>query len=152
QLLPGGDTRNGTHFAPYPSYLDHGHGTAVVDVDGNELLDFTFNSTSLIHGHAHPVVTRAIAAQASRGTAWNAPNATLLQLAELLRTRVPSLQLVRFCNSGTEANMQALKAARAFTGRDRILKMDGAYHGTYEGVEWNMNRADRRSVPATGGL
>jgi len=152
RFLPGGDTRNGTHFQPYPSYLDYGHATTVVDVDGNELLDFTFNSTSLIHGHAHPVVTRAIETQASRGTAWNAPNATLLQLAELMCARVPSLELVRFCNSGTEANMHALKAARAFTGRDRILKMDGAYHGTYEGVEWNLDAADPRSAPATGGL
>jgi glutamate-1-semialdehyde 2,1-aminomutase len=151
-LLPGGDTRNGTHFQPYPSYLDHGRGVTVVDVDGNELLDFTFNSTSLIHGYAHRVVTRAIETQASRGTAWNAPNAALLRLAELLCARVPSLELVRFCNSGTEANMHALKAARAFTGRDRILKMDGAYHGTYEGVEWNQDPADPRAVPATGGL
>jgi glutamate-1-semialdehyde 2,1-aminomutase len=130
--LPGGDTRNGTHFEPYPTYIESGHGTTLRDVDGNEILDFTFNSTSLIHGHAHPVIVEAIRNQAARGTAWNAPNATLLPLAQLLCERVPSLDLVRFCNSGTEANMLALKAARAFTGRDVILKMTGAYHGTYD--------------------
>lgn len=153
-LLPGGDTRSGTHFEPYPSYIDAGRGTTLVDVDGNELLDFTFNSTSHIHGYAHPAITTAIAEQARRGTAWNAPNASLLKLAGLLRARVPSLELVRFCNSGTEANMHALKAARAYTGRDRILKMDGAYHGTYEGVEMNMagSSSDPRPVPATGGV
>ncbi len=153
-LLPGGDTRSGTHFQPYPSYMDAGHGTTLVDVDGNELLDFTFNSTSLIHGYAHPAITKAIDEQAKRGTAWNAPNASLLKLARLLCARVPSLELVRFCNSGTEANMHALKAARAFTGRDRILKMDGAYHGTYEGVELNLaaSSSDPRPVPATGGV
>jgi glutamate-1-semialdehyde 2,1-aminomutase len=153
-LLPGGDTRSGTHFQPYPSYMEAGHGSTLVDVDGNELLDFTFNSTSLIHGYAHPAITRAIDEQAKRGTAWNAPNASLLKLAALLCARVPSLELVRFCNSGTEANMHALKAARAYTGRDRILKMDGVYHGTYEGVELNMagSSSDPRPVPATGGI
>src|SRR6266849_6202061 len=68
-LLPGGDTRRGTHFQPYPSYMEAGHGSTLVDADGNELLDFTFNSTSLIHGYAHPAVTRAIDEQAKRGTA-----------------------------------------------------------------------------------
>jgi len=125
-----------------------------VDVDGNELLDFTFNSTSLIHGYAHPAIVEAIKRQAERGTAWNAPNPQLVQLAELLCTRIPSVETVRFCNSGTEANMQALKAARAFTGRDLILKMQGAYHGTYEGVELNMAAPplDARAAPATAGV
>src|SRR5215469_6401442 len=135
RYLPSGDTRYGTLFSPYPTYVEAGHGCYLVDVDGNELLDFTFNSTSLIHGYAHPAIVEAIKRQAERGTAWNAPNPQLVQLAKLLCTRIPSVETVRFCNSGTEANMQALKAARAFTGRDLILKMDGAYHGTYEGVE-----------------
>ncbi len=143
-VMPGGDTRSGTHFHPYPAYIDAGRGPYLVDADGNELLDFTFNSTSQIHGYAHPAIVETIQDQAHRGTAWNAPNTSLLDLARLLCDRIPSLELLRFCNSGTEANMQALKAARAFTGRDRILKMDGAYHGTYEGVEVN------RAGPAAG--
>jgi glutamate-1-semialdehyde 2,1-aminomutase len=150
--LPGGDTRHGTLFQPYPTYIDAGHGSYLVDVDGNELLDFTLNSTSLIHGHAHPAIVQAIQQQAGRGTAWNAPSAVLVELAELLCARIPSLENVRFCNSGTEANMHALKAARAFSGRDLILKMDGAYHGTYEGVELNMGVPAPRAVAATAGV
>ncbi len=133
--FPGGDTRDGTVFRPYPTYIDHAEGAYLYDVDGNALLDLTNNASSLIHGHAHPAIVGAIREQAARGTAWQAPNEQQLQLAEMLRERVPSLERVRFCNSGTEANMMAIKAARAFTGRDRILKMDGAYHGTYEGTE-----------------
>lgn len=148
--LNGGESRSGTFFRPYPTYIDRGQGVELVDVDDNVLLDFTFNSTSLIHGHAHPAVVQAIQQQAARGTAWNAPNATLLALAELLCTRIPSLEAVRFCNSGTEANMVAVKAARAFSGRDLILKMDGAYHGTYEGVEINLSQ-DARPVAASAG-
>src|SRR5215469_16515514 len=154
RYLPSGDTRYGTLFSPYPTYVEAGHGCYLVDVDGNELLDFTFNSTSLIHGYAHPAIVEAIKRQAERGTAWNAPNPQLVQLAKLLCTRIPSVETVRFCNSGTEANMQALKAARAFTGRDLILKMQGAYHGTYEGVELNMAAPplDPHAAPATAGV
>ena len=135
--LPGGETRTGTAFAPYPTYMDRGEGNYLYDVDGNRLLDFTNNATSLIHGHAHPALVRAIQQQAARGTGWHAPHESQARLARLLCERVPSLERVRFCNSGTEANMNAIKAARAFTGRDRIVKMDSAYHGSYEGVEFD---------------
>jgi glutamate-1-semialdehyde 2,1-aminomutase len=149
--LTNGESRSGTLFRPYPTYIERGQGVELIDADDNGLLDFTFNSTSLIHGHAHPAVVEAIQRQAARGTAWNAPNATLLQLAELLCRRIPSLETVRFCNSGTEANMVAIKAARAFSGRDVILKMDGAYHGTYEGVEINQ-APDATPVAASAGV
>src|SRR5437879_1834178 len=132
--LPNGDTRAGSTFPPYPTYVDRGAGSYLHDIDGNVLLDFTNNNTSLIHGHAHPAIVEAIQQQAARGTAWAAPNAQQVRLARILCERVPSLDRVRFCNSGTEANMQVIKVARAFTGRDKILKMDGAYHGTYDGV------------------
>ena len=113
--LPGGDTRTGTLFAPYPTYMDRGAGNYLYDVDSNRLLDFTNNATSIIHGHAHPALVRAIQRQAARGTGWNAPHASQSRLAQLLCERVPSLERVRFCNSGTEANMNAIKAARACT-------------------------------------
>ena len=86
-------------------------------------------------GHAHPDIVAAVQRRVAEGTAWNAPNAGQVELAEILCARVPSLDQVRFCASGTEANMQVIKAARAFTDRDLIIKMDLAYHGTYEGVE-----------------
>lgn len=125
--LPGGDTRHGTTFPPYPTYMDHGECVYLYDIDGNSILDFTNNATSLIHGHAHPAIVRAKQQQAARGTAWHAPNELQLHLAQMLCERVPSLERVRFCNSGTEANMLAIKAARAFTGRDRILKVGAAF-------------------------
>ena len=157
--LPGGDTRTGTVFAPYPTYMDRGAGSYLYDVDGNRLLDFTNNATSLIHGHAHPALVRAIQQQAARGTGWNAPHESQARLARLLCERVPSLERVRFCNSGTEANMNAIKAARAFTGRDRIVKMDSAYHGSYEGVEFdgaadsaNGATSTARLVPTSRGV
>ena len=134
--LPGGDTRTGTAFRPYPTYFTHGEGSYLHDVDGNEILDFTNNATSLIHGHAHPEIVKVLEHQLACGTGWSAPNSHQIHLAQILCQRVPSLERVRFCNSGTEANMQAIKAARAFTGRNRILMMDGAYHGSYEGTEF----------------
>ena len=135
KTLPGGESRTATWFAPYPTYIASGLGSTLTDIDGNALVDFTFNSTAVIHGHAHPDIVAAVQRRVAEGTAWNAPNAGQVELAEILCERVPSLDQVRFCASGTEANMHAIKAARAFTDRDVIIKMDLAYHGTYEGVE-----------------
>ena len=133
-VLPGGGTRTGTVFAPYPVYFECGKGSYLYDVDGNRFLDFTNNATSLIHGHAHPAIVNAIRRQAGRGTAWAAPNPHQLRLGEVLCARLPGIERVRFCNSVTEANMQAIKAAPAFSGKDGILMMDGAYQGAYEGL------------------
>ena len=137
RALPGGESRTATFFKPYPTYIDSGHGTHLTDLDGNRLLDFTFNSTSMIHGHTHSEIVQEIQDRIAQGTAWNAPNVGQVDLAEMLCERVSSFERMRFTNSGTEANMQAIKAARAFTGRSLIVKMDVAYHGTYEGVELN---------------
>ncbi|MDQ3808962.1 MAG: aminotransferase class III-fold pyridoxal phosphate-dependent enzyme, partial [Chloroflexota bacterium] len=141
QYLPGGDTRTGVGFAPYPTYIESAQGCYLYDLDGNALLDLNNNASSLVHGHAHPAIVSAVQAQAARGTGWLAPSPLQVELARALCERVPSLEQVRFCSSGTEANMQAVKAARAFTGRDRILKMAGAYHGTYDGLELNGHGA-----------
>ena len=105
------------------------------DVDGNVYLDLLSNFTSLIHGHAHPRITAAIATQAAKGTVYAAPVEKQLALAEEITRRVPSMQRVRFANSGTEAVMNALRVARAFTGRRKFLKMEGGYHGSYDPVE-----------------
>jgi glutamate-1-semialdehyde 2,1-aminomutase len=134
-LLPGGDTRTGTFFAPYPLFIERGSFDRIYDADENEYFDFLNNFTSLVHGHAHRDVVRAATRQLGRGTAQAAPHEGQLLLAERLQQRVPSLERIRFCNSGTEAVMQALRAARAFTGRPLILKMEGAYHGTYDATE-----------------
>ena len=151
-FLPNGETRTGTAFLPYPTYFERGAGSFLYDVDGNAILDFTNNATSLIHGHAHPAIVGALQRQAALGTAWAAPNPQQVRLAQMLHERVPSLERLRFCNSGTEANMHAIKLARAFTGRDKILKMHGAYHGTYEGVEFDSHPASQQSAPVTRGI
>jgi glutamate-1-semialdehyde 2,1-aminomutase len=133
--LPGGDTRTGTFFAPHPVFIARGEGCVVHDVDGNSYVDFLNNFTSLVHGHAHPEVMAAVRRQLDMGSAHAAPIEPQLELAERLQKRVPSLERVRFTNSGTEAVMQAIRAARAFTGRTLLGKMRGGYHGSYDATE-----------------
>jgi glutamate-1-semialdehyde 2,1-aminomutase len=132
RVMPGGDTRTGTFYLPYPTYMDRGEGSELVDVDGNRYVDFLGNYTSLIHGHAHPRIAAAIAEQASLGTALGYPSEHQIALAELLTARIPALEQLRFCNSGTEAVMNAIRAARAFTGRRMIVKIEGGYNGAYD--------------------
>ena len=129
--LPGGNSR-GTHHDPNPVFVDYGEGHYFYDADGNRYLDFMLNATSLIMGHANPIVVEAIAEQAGRGTGFVGPNERAMRLARILCERVPSLDKVRFVNSGTEATLNAIRAARAFTGRHKIAKFSGAYHGSHE--------------------
>ena len=131
RYLPGGDTRNSIFWAPYPIYIDHGEGCHTWDVDGVDRLDFIGNMTSLMLGNAYPPVVQAIQEQASRGFVYNAPNEYQIRLARLLCQRVPSVEMVRFANSGTEATLNAIRAARALTGKTKIAKCEGGYHGTH---------------------
>jgi glutamate-1-semialdehyde 2,1-aminomutase len=158
-VMPGGTTRTTTYFDPYPLFIDRGEGCRIWDVDGTERLDMLGNYTAMILGHAHPKVVEAIREQAGRGTAFAAANAIEGELAAILCERVPSLDLVRFCNSGTEATMFALRLARAFTGRPKIARIEGGYHGTHDLAEVSAHPdvaeagpADRpRSVPDSMG-
>jgi glutamate-1-semialdehyde 2,1-aminomutase len=135
QVLPGGNTRHTVCFRPFPVYARSGSGCHVTDEDGVRRIDFVNNYTSLIHGHAHPVVTQAIEEQVRRLVAVGLPTANEVELAELLVERLVGVEQVRFANSGTEAVMMAIKAARAFTGRQRIAKVEGADHGGYDHAE-----------------
>ena len=137
--LPGGNTRTTVFMQPYPIYAARGEGCRVWDVDGNEYIDCINNFTSLIHGHAHPVLVEAARQQLALGSAFGLPTASEIDLAELLASRLPSVDQVRFANSGTEAVMMALKAARAFTGRPKIAKCEGAYHGSYDYAEVSLD-------------
>ena len=130
--LPGGNSREGQHFDPNPIFVDYGEGHYVYDVDGIRYLDFVMNATSLILGHANPSVVSALTKQASKGTSFAGPTESQSRLAKILCERVPSLDSVRFVNSGSEATMHALRAARAFTGKHKIAKMEGGYHGSHE--------------------
>jgi glutamate-1-semialdehyde 2,1-aminomutase len=120
---------------PYPIYADHAEGCWITDVDGNRFIDFVNNFTALIHGHGRKEILDVIAGQAHRLISAILPSEAELQLAELLQERIPSVELVRFMNSGTEAVMIAVKAARAYTGRSKIAKIEGAYHGQYDLIE-----------------
>ena len=137
--LPGGDTRNVLFYPPYPTFIDRGSGCRLFDVDGNEYLDFLSNYTSVIHGHAHPRIVAAITEQSAKGTAHGGPVELGIVLAEMLCARVPSVERVRFANSGTEAVLNAIRGARAFTGRSKILKMEGGYHGSYDAAEVSVD-------------
>ncbi|ANK81700.1 MAG: hypothetical protein TEF_13515 [Rhizobiales bacterium NRL2] len=138
QVLPDGGSRSTTRLTPHAIYVKEGHGSKVVDVDGNELIDFNNNFTSLIHGHAHAGVVAALQEQAARGTAFSFATEAEIELAETLTARVEGWDMIRFCNSGSEAVMNAIKAARAYTGRPRIAKCEGAYHGSYDFAEVSL--------------
>ena len=137
-VFPGGDTRSSAHFGPYPLVMEKASGCRLTDVDGNELLDFMNNFTSLIHGHAHPDVVAAIEHQAPLGSAYAAPNLKQIELAELIVDRVASIEQLRFTSSGTEGTLMAIRCARAVTGRQKIMKMEGGYHGSYELAEVSL--------------
>jgi len=137
-VLPDGGSRSSIRMLPYPLYLASARGKHVVDVDGNEYVDLNNNFTSLIHGHSHPAIVEAVSEQISRGTAYSFLNETEVELAELLCSRVPGFDQIRFMNSGTEAVMNAVKVARAYTGRPAIAKCENAYHGTFDTVEVSL--------------
>ena len=135
RVMPGGNSRHSIALAPYPVYAGHGRGSRIVDGEGEERIDFLNNFTSLILGHADAQVTNAVQKQLELGTAFTLPTQVDVELAELLVERVPYIDQIRFCNSGSEAVMMAVKAARAFTGRSKIAKFEGAYHGIYDYVQ-----------------
>jgi len=134
QVMPGGNSRTTTFFDPYPFYITRGAGPRIWDADGTERLDFNGNYTSLILGHAPASVVEAVTEQATRGMSYPGPSEHEVKLADLLTTRIPSMEVVRFANSGTEATMNAVRAARAFTERSKVAKFEGAFHGTHDGV------------------
>ena len=159
-VMPGGNSRTTTFFDPYPFYIERGYGAHVVDADGNDRLDFNGNYTSLILGHAPPEVVKAVQEAAALGTSFPGPTEHEIRLAEMLTRRIPSLERVRFTNSGTEATMNAVRVARAFTGRPKIAKFEGAFHGTHDTVLVSVTpdagaaggRKRPKSVPSSDGI
>ena len=138
KVFPGGDTRASDHYSPYPLTMKKAEGCILTDIDGNEILDCMNNFTSLIHGHAHPDIVDAVSRQAALGSAYAAPSMNQIELAELITERVSSIDKMRFCSSGTEGTLMALRCARAATGRQKIMKMEGGYHGSYELAEVSL--------------
>ena len=132
EVLPGGvdsPVRAFQAVGGVPRFIDRAAGAIVEDVDGNRFIDYVMSWGPLIHGHAPRPLIKAITAAAKKGTSFGAPSALEHELGEAVRTLVPSMERVRFVSSGTEATMSAIRVARAFTGRDRIIKFEGCYHG-----------------------
>jgi glutamate-1-semialdehyde 2,1-aminomutase len=137
QVMPGGVSSPVRAFKAVggdPIVIASGIGARVRDVDDNEYIDYVGAYGPLILGHAHPAVTEAIAKAAERGTAYGATTEAEVELAGMISAAAPSMELVRFVSSGTEATMSALRLARAYTARDRILKFEGCYHGHADGL------------------
>ena len=134
RYLPGGSSRGTAYFDPYPHFIERGKGSYVYDVDGNKYLDFMINATSLILGHANRHISAVIKDQIDLGAAYSGPTESQINLAEILCTRIPSIDTIRFTNSGTEATMMAIRAARLYTGKEKIVKIEGGYHGSHEYV------------------
>jgi glutamate-1-semialdehyde 2,1-aminomutase len=132
-LIPGGTPAGLGFMNPYPLYIDHGDGAYVWDADGNKMLDVMAGDWLLILGHCNPGVVQATSEQLAKGTTFCSPHVSLgAEYAELLTSRLPSMERIRFTASGTEATMTALRLARVFTGRGKIAKMRGGYHGTHD--------------------
>ncbi|MBS0366336.1 MAG: aspartate aminotransferase family protein [Proteobacteria bacterium] len=153
RVLPGGITRIQPWQDPFPVYASHGEGAYVVDVDGTRRVDFLNNFASLIHGHAPRLVVEAVQNRVARGTAFTLPTREEVDLAEAISSRAERLEQLRFSNSGSEAVMCAIKAARALTGRPAIVKCEGAYHGSYDFAEVSLDStpSDWGAVPASIG-
>ena len=156
-VLAGGNSRLTAYFAPFPFYVERGEGCAIYDLDGNRRLDFYNNATSLILGHCNPQVTAAVMAQATRGSAFANPTGPEIELATLLTSTVPSVQRLRFTNSGTEGVMLAMRAARTYTGKPKIAKIEGGYHGTSDHVSISVtthtgSAEDPQPVPSSRGI
>jgi len=132
EVLPGGvnsPVRAMGAIGRSPIFVDRGEGAELIDVDGNRFIDYVCSWGPLIHGHAHPVVLDAVAAAAAKGTSFGAPTAAEVELAVQVARRIDGAEMLRMTSSGTEATMTAVRLARAATGRERLLKFAGAYHG-----------------------
>jgi glutamate-1-semialdehyde 2,1-aminomutase len=139
QVIPGGDTRNATHHHPYPSFISDASGTRLSTIDDTELVDFLNNYTVNIHGHAFEPVVDAICTRYKSGNSPGGPVEEFVSLAECLVQRTASVEKIRFCNSGTEATMHAIRGAMAYSGNELVLKVNGGYHGSHDTVQVDVH-------------
>jgi glutamate-1-semialdehyde 2,1-aminomutase len=132
--FPDGVTHDIRHFAPFPIYVDHALGARKWDVDGNEMIDYVIGHGALLLGHAHPTLVRAVTRQIQKGTHYGASTELEMEWAGWIRKLVPSAQKVRFHSSGTEATMMAVRLARAYTGRNKLVRFALNFHGWNDSV------------------
>jgi glutamate-1-semialdehyde 2,1-aminomutase len=149
-VLPAGVSYAIRHFEPYPFYTARAKGSKLFDVDGNEYVDFWLGHTALILGHSPPAVVEAVKKQLENGTHYGTSHELEIKLAEQIVKIVPSAEMVRFTNSGTEANMYATRLARAYTDRSKIAKFEGGWHGGYDALHISVKYPF--DVPESAGL
>lgn len=147
KVLPGGVNSPVRAFHPYPFFIDSGDGSRIYDVEGNEYVDYCLGYGPLILGHKHPEVVRAIQNQLKKGIHFGIPNEAETGLAEKIVYHVPCAEMVRFVNSGTEATMNAIRLARAYTGREKVLMFDGAYHGAHDHLLFEVGKRKSPGIP-----
>jgi len=133
-LMPGGVNSPVRAFEPYPFFTSHAKGSKLYDVDGNVYIDYCLGYGPLILGHAHPRIVEAVREQLEKGTMYGTPTEAEVELAELVARSVPCIEMIRLVNSGTEATMHAVRVARGYTGRSKIVKFEGCYHGAHDYV------------------
>src|SRR5207247_1153465 len=134
ELIPGGVNSPVRNYSPYPLFVASAKGSRFRTVDGEEFLDYCMAYGALLDGHADEEVVEAVQKALGRGSLYGQPTEMEVELASLIRNLVPSMEMVRLVNSGTEATMHSLRLARAFTGRRKILKFEGGYHGAHDSV------------------
>jgi len=132
RYMPDGISRSGVPYQFYPIFLERGEGQYLYDLDGRRILDLVNGHSALALGHAHPAVVAAVAQQVTRGTGLGLMESTEVELAAMLQERFPSMELLRFTASGTEATMYAVRLARAFTRRPKFARFEGSYHGLHD--------------------
>jgi glutamate-1-semialdehyde 2,1-aminomutase len=150
KVLPAGVSYGIRYFEPYPFYTARAKGSKLYDVDGNEYVDFWLGHTALILGHSPPAVMNEVKKQLENGTHYGTSHELEVALAEQIAKMVPSAKMVRFTNSGTEANMYATRLARAFTGRSKIAKFEGGWHGGYDALHKGVKYP--YDIPESAGL
>ena len=133
-FLPGGVESNFRHLDPFPFYASRAEGSRIYDIDGNEYIDFLLSQGAILFGHRKRDIEAAVTRQLKKGANTAIPTELCADVAEMISRYVPSVRLLRFTNSGTEATMHALRTARGFTGRDKIAKPEGGYHGVHDYV------------------
>src|SRR5213594_5152768 len=148
--IPGGITHDIRHLAPFPTYVERAAGTRKWDVDGNEYIDYWMGHGALFLGHCHPAVVKAVQEQMARGTHLGACHELEVRWAELVTQLIPCAELVRFTMSGTEATHLAMRVARAYTGRSKIVKFTGHFHGWHDGAVAGVNPP--YEVPMSAGV
>src|SRR5579864_4844777 len=127
--MPGGNTRTVLHYSPFPVTFRKAEGCTLTDIDGHRYTDFLGEYSAGLYGHSHPKIMAAAERALKSGIVLGGPNEYEAELAALVKGRFPSIDLIRFCNSGTEANLMALVTARAATGRSHVMAFEGGYHG-----------------------